>query len=243
MKKLLPIIRYECATILKYIWIFYSIMCGVVLISFALTYILTGSFGKLSLNALEINSMVYLCVMAILGSNQDFKMLLQNGYPRKYIYLGALSLFLFTSVLMTTVDMIIAAVLRGVSARYLPLFDVIYGEDHSLFINWIWTFCIYLFVCSLAYFFAVLQRKIGKIPFVITTVAIGMTVLLIIPALVLVYLPDEARAKLFTFIARVFGFLADGSTSFLNPLLALFIALSLFGTASYFLLSKTELKT
>lgn len=242
MKKLLPIIRYECATIIKYVWIFYAIMCGVVLISFALTYILTGSFGKLSLNALEINSMVYLCVMAILGSGQDFKMLLQNGYPRKYIYLGALSLFLFTSVLMVTVDMTIAAILRGVSARYLSLFHVIYGEDHSIFINWIWTFCIYLFVCSLAYFFAVLQRKIGKIPFVITGVAIGMTVLLILPALVLVYLPEEARAKLFTFIARVFGFLADGSISFLNPLLATLLIFCLFSASSYLLLSRTELR-
>ena len=107
MKKLGTVIRYECVTSFKYIWIFYAIEYAVVAAVFLLSYITNGSSGKIGTNGLEFNSFIYVGILGILGFKEDFKMLIQNGFTRKYIFLSTFSLFAFISGIMSLVDTIL----------------------------------------------------------------------------------------------------------------------------------------
>ena len=58
MKMLIPLVRYEWAIGIKYVWIYYVITRAVVCLSFLLASILVGAMEKSFINALELNSMV-----------------------------------------------------------------------------------------------------------------------------------------------------------------------------------------
>ena len=94
MKKLKSIIRYECMTSFKYIWIFYAIQYAAVSLITLIIGISTGSFEEVGTNSLEVNTLVYVGILGVLGFKEDFKMLIQNGFTRKYIYTATFSMFL-----------------------------------------------------------------------------------------------------------------------------------------------------
>lgn len=65
-----------------------------------------GTFEDIGTNRLEMNTLFYVGVLGVLGFNQDFKMLMQNGFTRKYIFIATLSMFCFISGTMALVDMV-----------------------------------------------------------------------------------------------------------------------------------------
>lgn len=90
MKKLKSVIQYECATSFKYIWLFYGIQYAFVTLITLILAISAGTFEDIGTNTLEINTLVYVGVLGVLGYNQDFKMLLQNGFTRSDIWCNIL---------------------------------------------------------------------------------------------------------------------------------------------------------
>lgn len=104
MKKLKSVIQYECITSFKYIWLFYGIQYAVVALITLIIGISTGTFECIGANTLEINSLIYVGVLGVLGFNQDFKMLLQNGFTRKIIFIATFSMFCFISGIMAFID-------------------------------------------------------------------------------------------------------------------------------------------
>ena len=93
MKKLKSIIQYECMTSFKYIWMFYAIQyLSVGFISIVIGLVL-GNFDDIGTNFLEINTLIYVGILGVLGFHDDFKMLIQNGFTRKYIFIETISMF------------------------------------------------------------------------------------------------------------------------------------------------------
>lgn len=86
MKKLGTVIRYECVTSFKYIWVFYICVFAAISVISAIIYISTGDMEKIGTNGLELNSMIYVGILGVFGFKEDFKMLIQNGFTRKYIF-------------------------------------------------------------------------------------------------------------------------------------------------------------
>ena len=130
MNKLKAIIQYECSTSFKYIWRFYGILYSIMLFIFAIVSISTGSLKNVGSNCFEFHSMIFVSILGVLGFKEDFKMLLQNGFPRKYIFWGELSMFLSTSVTMALVDTVVGHVLHHFIDNYASLFGSIYGYDN-----------------------------------------------------------------------------------------------------------------
>ena len=95
MNKLKSIIQYECMTSFKYIWIFYAIQYAIVGLITLIIGIVSGSFENVGTNCLEINTLFFVSILGALGFKEDFKTLIQNGFTRKYIFIAALSLFIF----------------------------------------------------------------------------------------------------------------------------------------------------
>lgn len=100
MNKLKTIIQYECATSFKYIWLFYAIQYTIVTLISIIIGISVGTFENVGTNCLEINSLIYVGILGVLGFKEDFRMLLQNGFTRKYIFIATFSLFCFISGIM-----------------------------------------------------------------------------------------------------------------------------------------------
>lgn len=93
MKTLKSIIQYECMTSFKYIWIFYAIQYAIVGLITITIGLVMGTFEDVGTNCLELNTLVYISILGVLGFKEDFKMLIQNGFTRKYIYIATIAMF------------------------------------------------------------------------------------------------------------------------------------------------------
>ena len=83
-----PMLKFEIFTSIKPICIFYTILYSIVCITFILSYLANGNLDHSYTNAVELSSMIFLGIFGALGFIEDFKMLIQNGYPRKYIFIA-----------------------------------------------------------------------------------------------------------------------------------------------------------
>ena len=79
MKTLKSIIQYECMTSFKYIWIFYAIQYAIVGLITITIGLVMGTFEDVGTNCLELNTLVYISILGVLGFKEDFKMLIQNN--------------------------------------------------------------------------------------------------------------------------------------------------------------------
>jgi len=100
MKKLQTAIRYECLTSVKYIWIFYTIMLSIVAAVFITLKLCLGNNENISMSALENSSIIYIGILGVMGFTEDFKMLIQNGFTRKYIFISTISMLMFIAAVL-----------------------------------------------------------------------------------------------------------------------------------------------
>lgn len=242
MKKLGTVIYYECATSFKYIWIFYAIVLGVVTAISALVFIITGTTENAGTNALEVNSMVYAGILGALGFKEDFKMLIQNGFTRKYIFLATASLFAFISGILALMDTIIGKVILLIFKNYSTVFSGIYGRGHSLFINWLWLFLVYMLICCLVYLIVLIINKIGKTASIAAGAILGVAAAAAVPFLFRFLLPDSLTDTLIDYLIKGAGFMADGSINFIYPFLILFCSIGILSFFASQVIQKTELK-
>lgn len=242
MKKLGTIIQYECTTSFKYIWVFYACVFAAVSVISAIIYVSTENLDKIGTNGLEFNSIIYVGILSVLGFKEDFKMLIQYGFTRKYIYLAAFSLFAFTSAIMATVDTIVGNTLHAVTRGYDSLFGGLYGYEHSFILNWLWLFLVYMLVCCLLYLAVLIINKLGKATSIYLGIGLGLTIVLIIPVVFKFVLPKEVTEAILAFAVKAIGFMTDGTINFLYPVLLLILAAGVFGLGSYFVIRRTELK-
>lgn len=132
-----------------------------VLLTSLIVAIGTGSFDNIGSNCLEINSLSLSGFWARWGIREDFRMLIQNGFTRKYIFIATVSLYLFISGIMALVDTIMGNVLHAVRPDYFSLYGALYGY-HNVLINWLWLFLVYMAVCFLLYLMILVINRTGK---------------------------------------------------------------------------------
>lgn len=240
MKKLNTVIQYECATSFKYIWIFYAIQYVCVALITLIVAISVGSSEQVGTNCLEINSLIFVGVLGVLGFQEDFKMLIQNGFTRRYIFLATFSLFTFISAIMALVDTVVGNLLHALSENYFSMYGGIYGYG-NVFTNWVWLFCVYLFVCSLFYLGVLVINRMGKTVSLFLGVILAGIVLLLV-ALFRFVLSVEVLSRLGKLALNAMGFMGDGSINLLFPVLTFLLVTVLLGLGSYGVIRRTELR-
>lgn len=240
MRKLSAAIRYLCTTAFKYIWIFYIIMYAVVIFISLLIGFSIGSFENVGVNCLETNTLIYVGILGALGYKDDFKMLIQNGFTRKYIFAATLTLFAFICGTMAMVDTVMGNLLTHFTSRYHSLYSALYTGG-NVFANWLWLFLLYMVMCSFIYFGILLLNKIGKRSALLVYGLLAGFVLLII-ALFRYVFPESLVHDAADLLMKAFGFMADGSINHLLPALTLLALTGVLSTAAYALLRRTELK-
>lgn len=240
MKNLKSIIQYECITSFKYIWIFYAITYAIVSFITIIIGIIAGNFKGAGTNALEINTLIYIGILGVLGFHEDFKMLIQNGFTRKYIFIATLSMFCFISGTMALFDTMAGNVIHHLNHNYSSLYGAIYGYD-NLFMNWLWLFLLYVLICSLLYFGVLVINKIGKTASIYLGVVLGGAILLIIALFRFVFSLETSKSIL-EFLMKSMGFLADGTMNYLFPVLTLSLIACILCIGSYNIIRRTELK-
>lgn len=137
MKNMKSIIQYECMTSFKYIWIFYAIQYAIVAFITIIIGLAMGTFEDVGTNCLEINTLVYIGILGVLGFKEDFKMLIQNGFTRKYIFIATISMFCFISGTMALIDTIAGNLMYYFNNQYSSVYGGIYGYD-NIFMNWLY---------------------------------------------------------------------------------------------------------
>ncbi len=101
MKKLKAAIQYECITSLKYICVYYLALGAVLAVYFTISHLLEFKFWNI---CLEMNTMILVGIIGILHLQEDFRMLLQNGFTRTCIFLAAIVHFAFIAGMLSMVD-------------------------------------------------------------------------------------------------------------------------------------------
>lgn len=232
MNKLKAVVQYECTTSLKHIWLF----CGIMLI----IGIGTGRFEDINTSNLEVNSMIYVGVLGALGFEQDFKMLIQNGFTRKMIFSATLFMFCFVSGIMAFIDTIIANLIHHVDNDYVSLYSGIYGYD-NIFMNWLWLFLVYVLVFCLLYLAVLVINKVGKFVSISLGVFLVGCVLLVIALFRYVFSAEAAR-NILEFLTKAMGFMTDGTINYFFPVLTFLILDGILGSVSFMIIQRTELK-
>lgn len=240
MKYLKSVVQYECMTSFKYIWIFYAIQYAIVSLITLIIGISMGTFENIGTNALEINTLIYVSILGVLGFKEDFKMLIQNGFTRKYIFAATFSLFCFISGIMAFVDMATGNIIHHFNDRYISLYSGIYGYG-NLFMNWIWLFLVYVLICCLLYLVILVINKVGKTTSIYLGVILGGIVLLTV-ALFRYVFSDETVNNILKFFMKTMGFMESGSVNYIFPVLTLFILVGIFSVVSFAIIRHTELK-
>ncbi|HIT06071.1 MAG TPA: hypothetical protein IAB53_05440 [Candidatus Scybalocola faecipullorum] len=240
MKPLKSAVYYECATKFKVIGIFYAIQYSIVALITVLIGILMGNFEDGGTSCLEMNSLIFVGIFGILGFKEDFKMLLQNGFTRVYIFFATFCWFAFMSGFMALADTILGNVLHDLLPRYFSMYGSLYGYGHYLS-NWAWLTLIYLSVCSLFYLAILIVNKLGKIYALYTAVIFG-GILLLAVALFRYVLSARTIGRIVRFLMGAMGFASDGVIYYLNPLITFFILAACFSLIAYAIIRRTELK-
>ncbi len=239
MKNLKSIIQYECMTSFKYVWLFYAIQYAIVGFITIIIELVMGTFEDVGTNCLEMNTFVYIGILGALGFKEDFKMLIQNGFTRKYIFIATFSMFCFISGIMAFVDTAVGNLLHYFNSNYASFYGVIYGYE-NIFMNWLWLFLIYVALCSLLYLIMLITNKAGKTLSIILGIIFGGVILLIIALFRYVFTAENIHSIL-EFLMNAMGFMADGTINYIFPALTLFILAAILGIGSYTILRHTEL--
>jgi len=174
-----------------------------------------------------------------LGFKDDFKMLIQNGFIRKYIFFATVAMSLFISTLMALIDTTVGQGLHYFFGDYHSLFGLIYGYGNPL-ANWLWLTCLYMIIISLFCLGVLIINKIGKTLSIYLGILLGGLVLIIL-SLVKYVLSAEVVHSLITTLTKMAGFMADGKINFLFPSLTALLLVSILLTGAYIILKHTEL--
>ena len=240
MKKLKAVVQYECVTSFRYIWYFYAIQYAIVALIMLLVSLLAQD-ENVGVNALEFNTLVYVGILGVLGFQEDFKMLIQNGFPRKYIFAATFSLFAFISGITALVDTVVGNLLHHLLPHYGSMFGMLYGYGH-LVLNWLWLFLLYLLVCSLLYLVVLVVHKISKTATICLGIGLGGLLLLVL-AVARFILSDAAQQSILSALTHAMGFVSAGQTVLAYPLLTFFLLGAVFGLGAYYIIRRIELKS
>lgn len=240
MKSLKSAILYECMTSFRFVWIFYAAECAVVLLIMSVAALAEGGLEGVSTKCLELNTLFYVAILGGLGFQEDFKMLIQNGFTRKYIFAATGSMFCFISGTMALVDTAAGHFLHYLSPDYSSLFGSIYGYGH-LAVNWLWLFLLYTAVCSLMYFIILVINKAGKTGSICLGVGFGALILLTVGLFQYVF-SAETIDSILEFLMRTMGFMADGTVNLILPVLTLLVLTVILGGGVYAVIRRIELR-
>lgn len=243
MKKLRMVVQYECVTSFKYIWIFYAVVFAVIAVISAIIFLVEGSLELVGTNCLEVNSLVYVGILGALGFKEDFRMLIQNGFTRTYIFLATLSLFGFVAGILALVDTIVGRGLHTLlPGGYDSVFGALYGYQYSPVLNWLWLFLVYLTVCCLFYLAILVINRLGKVSSLTLGIVLAMVIVLVLPVVLRFLLPGRVTEQIRRFLMGAMGFPRGGEVNLLFPILFFMAVFLLLGTASYLVIRRAELK-
>lgn len=240
MSKLRPLVAFEITTAIKYLTIFYCIEFSMVAVTLLLTWLGRGSLDHPYFACMESCAMIFIFIFGIFGFAEDYKMLLQNGFTRCYIFIATLALFLQTAATLALVDTLAARFLEGVAHGYWSLFTAIYGPNHTLWLQGLWRFGVCLVLVCVGYFCALTVTRLGTKRALILGIALWCAGVVILPMAFREWLPDALRYDIGTgvetFIYHCAGFTAEG-VQLANPLLSLAV-LAVVGFAICFALMR-----
>ena len=238
MNKLKTIAFYECATSIKYVLYFYCIQYGFVAV-IATILAFTIGLEDVTFNGQEISSVIFLAIVGCMGMGDDFKTLLQNGFTRKYIFAGTVSLITFLALALSACDLLISRLMPLFFNESSSLFEQIYGMDSAV-ANWLWNFTLYCTTGFMCYFFRLLAHRLGKSGFII--LGIVLITLSILLAVFCDMLPNGVMETIGTFLARAFGFMSGGRVDPYLPALTFTIISAVLAGGSYIAIRGAELK-
>ncbi len=239
MNKLKSAVLYECSTKIKAIGLFYLIEYLVTALIFAIVAICTKG-NEIGSNALELNSIIFVSVVGVLGYKEDFKALIQNGYTRKYIFLATVCMFIFMCGTMALIDTIIGNTIHYFNDHYFTMFGGLYGYGNP-FLNWLWLTVLYLMFCSLFYLGVLVINKTGKIISLLIGVGLIGLILLVIALFQFVFSPQTVR-NIAEFMIKAIGFMSDGTINLIFPVLSFVVIGTIVGIGSYAIIRRIELK-
>ncbi len=240
MSKLRPLVAFEITTTIKYLTIFYCIEFSMVAVTLLLTWLGRGSLDHPYFACMESCAMIFIFIFGIFGFAEDFKMLLQNGFTRCYIFIATLALFLQTAATLALVDTLAARFLEGVAHGYWSLFTAIYGPNHTLWLQGLWRFGVYLVLVCVGYFCALLRARLGTRRMFVLGIAVILICTIVLPGPLMARSPNWLVIHLGTWVENTLyhcaGFTAEG-VQLVNPLLSLAV-LAVVGFAICFALMR-----
>lgn len=142
---------------------------------------------------------------------------------------------------MSLIDTLIAPLLKQITPTQITLFELMYGEGHSIILQWVILALIYFTTLLSTYLCTLIQHRIGKKTFFLGIIAIGLLLFIIVPLLIR-YVPATSISDMISALSWIMGYGIDGTIHFIYPILLLGVCLSVIGAVSYTAIRQMELR-
>lgn len=232
-------IQYQLTDLGKPMAIFYAVLYGGALAVTAIAMYLMGDEAG-GFSGLDVSSIIFLMFCGVYAFLEDFQFFIQNGLTRRTIFQCQMTLFLIAAVFMGTFELMVEFLVLNNITEYVSMFDLIYGTDPVILVKWLWRIGMYFMVTNLAFLSSILQNRIGKRAFVLILIALGLILVVLLPA-VNNFLDGAVADRILPILLAVMGITENG-LQMLYPFLTFLGLSAVFMAGSYCLIRRAEVK-
>lgn len=193
MMNLSSSVKYQWYQYKRPLRIFYSILVLSLLAIVAIN--MSQNELGMRVHGIEICSCIFLLILVMSNFRTSFHFSLVNGVSRKTMFKSHMMIMFIIAAIMASVDTFISTVYSQF-VSYGPVFLLIYGERYDMTApmdavvsisgqmileQFVWLFCLYIFIQAIGYSIRLLYYKISRKWSLIITFAVITTILYIFP--------------------------------------------------------------
>lgn len=232
MNKLMKATKYTLYYSLLYTLIFYGIFIGLDLFFSIMDFLINGNFEMPEVSVFQ--SSVFLAILATLKLNSDFKLLIQNGYNRLYIFLSSIIRNIILCLLTPIFEIIlIKTIFNDRSLNALLSFY----KTNNLFLIIFYVFAINMLFCSISTILTRIFSLVGMKLRIVLIILSTYLLMMIIGGISYVF-----NDKFIAFVKFIIGQQNPNSPNILIPT-AIFLSISiLLNAISYLFVRRMQIK-
>lgn len=195
--------KYQILTLIQSMGIYYVIILLIRLVGMFIA--VHSGTNDIGMSALEVNTFVFMAILGVMSYLEDSKFFVQNGYSRKSLMKLYIMQFLLCACMLSIFDVLMA---KGIESffPYKSLFTQLYGNGHTVILQFIWYFTLYLFGGMISFFFTVLFDRLDKKKRMIFLLGIPLVLFTLVPILDIYVLENAISIALLDILTTLMGF-------------------------------------
>ncbi len=236
------IIKLESYSMIKSVGIYLLLLITLNIAGVSMiTFTFVGENGDYSYSGFDIliTGAIFIGAIVAESFSDNFKLLIQNGFTRREIFISHTTFFIITSLIISISNSILLFTTQNSDIfGFTILFYRIYDQNITMLSGTILNFVLYLSVATITYMYIILYNRYNK-KIVGLCWLLAVIVIAFIVYTAIQILPGEIVAGTVELLLAICGFTENGKTT-INPTIAIGMIAAAHSLVSWGLLRKME---